>query len=257
MKEGKVQAGGCDIRYVEEGEGVPLLLVHGNTGSSRWFERTMAIPGCRTVALDMPNFGGSGPLLGEPDMDRYADAVAAFSAALGLDRPVLLGHSLGGAVAISLAARHPAMWRGLVLVDSAAPSGLVTPTERHPLIERMRTDRAFLAAALKAVVPTLMDEAFFNSLVDDAQRMAAPAWIGNAEALTRFDYRGRCAVFDAPVLVIWGRLDAIVTEAMAGETRKAFPQARFEALDGVGHSLMAEDPARFIELVGGFARSLA
>ena len=257
MKEGKIEAGGCAIRYVEEGQGLPLLLVHGNTGSSRWFERTMAIPGCRTVALDMPNFGGSGPLPGEPDIDRYADAVAAFAESLGLDRPVLVGHSLGGAVAISLAVRHPAAWRGLVLVDSAAPSGLFTPKERHPLIERMRADRAFLSAALKAVAPTLKDEAFFGLLVDDAMRMAPRAWIGNAEALGRFDYRGRCAAFQAPVLVAWGRLDAIVTEAMADETRKAFPRARLEVLEGVGHSPMVEDPARFAGLVGAFARSLA
>jgi pimeloyl-ACP methyl ester carboxylesterase len=255
MKEASIKAGPATIHYVEEGEGIPLLLVHGNTGSSRWFERTMTVPGCRVLALDLPNFGRSSALEGEVDIDRYADAVAAFSAALGLDRPVLLGHSLGGAVAISLAARHPLMWRRLVLVDSAAPSGLVTPKERHPIIEAWRTNRNALAQVLKFVVPTLKDEAFFSRLVDDAMLMAPPAWIGNAEALSRFDYRGRCGAYAAPVLVLWGKLDALVTEAMANETAKAFPDARFEAIEGVGHSLMAEDPARFVELVGAFARA--
>ncbi|MBL8966147.1 MAG: alpha/beta hydrolase [Spirochaetaceae bacterium] len=244
------------IRYFESGEGRPLLFVHGNTGSAAWYSRAMDLPGFRTIALDLPNFGGSEPLEGEVDLDRYADALAAFAAALALERPILVGHSLGGAVAISAAVRNPGLFRGLVLVDSASPSGLVTPEARHPLIEMMRTNREILAKALATVVPTLKDPAFFETLVAEAARMAAPAWIGNARALGRFDYRGRCGAFRAPVLVLWGRLDPIVTEAMARETAEAFPAARLEILEGVGHSVMAENPVLFKELVAGFAAEL-
>ncbi len=241
------------IRYLENGEGAPLLFVHGNTGSSAWYSRAMDLPGFRTIALDLPNFGGSDPLDGEVDLDRYADALTAFVEALALERPILVGHSLGGAVAISAAVRRPELFRGLVLVDSAAPSGLVTPEARHPLIEMMRANREILAKALATVTPTLKDPGFFETLVDDATRMAAPAWIGNARALSRFDYRGRCGAFPGPVLVLWGRLDPIVTEAMARETAEAFPAARLEILEGVGHSVMAEDPVLFKRLVAGFA----
>jgi pimeloyl-ACP methyl ester carboxylesterase len=253
--------GAVQVHYVEQGEGVPVLYVHGNTGSCRWFERVMDIPGCRTVALDMPNFGRSGPLAGEPDMDRYADAVAGFIRALGLDRPVLVGHSLGGGVCISLAARFPGLARAMVLVDSAAPSGLVTPEERHPAIEMMRTNRAVLGQALAAVAPALApalaDRGFLDLLVDDAARMAAPAWVGNARALSRFDYVGRCGAFTGPVLVLWGRRDVIVTEAMARETAAAFPSGRLEILEHVGHSAMVEDPAGFAGIVSAFAAGLS
>jgi branched-chain amino acid transport system permease protein len=249
-----VDIGGIGIFFVEHGKGIPILYVHGNTGSGRWFERAMDIPGVRTVALDMPNFGRSNPLPGEPDIDRYADAVATFIRELGLDRPVLVGHSLGGAVAISLAARFPRLIRALVLVDSAAPSGLVTPRDRHPVIEMMRTNRTVLAQALRAVVPTLADEVFFQSLVEDAARMAAPAWVGNAEALGRFDYRGRTASFTGPVLVAWGRKDIIITEAMARETAAAFPDARLEIMEDIGHSVMAENPKRFVSILNQFLR---
>jgi branched-chain amino acid transport system permease protein len=245
------------VHYVEQGEGVPVLYVHGNLGSLRWYERVMDIPGCRTVALDMPNFGRSGPLEGEPDIDGYADHVAAFISARALDRPVLVGHSLGGAVAISLAARSPTLIRGLVLVDSAPPSGYPTPVERHPMIEMMRTSRAVLAQALASVVPTLKDEPFFNALVDEAVLMAAPAWIGNAEALGRFDNRGKCGSFPSPVLVLRGRRDIVITEAMARETVEAFPRARLETLEQVGHSAMVEDPSLFTTIVAGFVSGLA
>ena len=118
-----------------------------------------------------------------------------------IERPVLVGHSLGGAVAISLAVRNPKLLRGLVLVDSAAPSGLQTPEDRYPMIESMRTSRDVLSAALSAVVPTLKDKAFFEALVDDAALMAPTAWVGNARALSRFDYKGKCGAFTAPTLV--------------------------------------------------------
>jgi pimeloyl-ACP methyl ester carboxylesterase len=252
MQGKRVEVAGKRIFYVERGAGLDLVLVHGNVGSHRWYERTMEVPGCRVLALDLPNFGASDPLGAEADLDRYADAVAGFIAALRLDRPVLVGHSLGGAVAISLAARYANTIRSIVLVDGAAPSGLATPEERYPAIERMSVDRAFLAKALAPVVPTLNDPAFFERLVDDASRMAKEAFVGNARALARFDYRGRCASFGGPVLVLWGRLDPIVREEMARETAAAFPRAKLEILEGVGHSVMAEDPARFVGLLRAF-----
>jgi branched-chain amino acid transport system permease protein len=251
-----VDISGARVFYVERGSGIPLLYVHGNTGSSRWFERVMDVPGCRAIALDLPNFGRSSPLPRDPDIDGYADAVIAFIAALGLDRPLLVGHSLGGAVAISLAARSPGLIRGLVLVDSSAPSGLVTPEDRHPLIDMMRTNRDFLAKALAATVPSLKDQDFFNALVDDATRMAVPAWIGNARALSSFDYRGRCVAFTGSVLVLWGRKDVIITEGMARETAEAFPHARLQVLEDIGHSPMVEDPSRFLSTVSGFVSEL-
>jgi branched-chain amino acid transport system permease protein len=257
MVEAVIEIQATQVHYVEQGQGIPVLYVHGNTGSCRWFERVMEIPGCRIVALDLPNFGRSAPLPAEPDMDTYADFVAGFIRALPLDRPVLVGHSLGGGVCISLAARFPDLLRGLVLVDSAAPSGLVTPEERYPAIEMMRTNRAILAQALAAVVPTLKDKAFLEVLVDEAARMAAPAWVGNARALGRLDYAGKCGAFTGPVLVLWGRRDIIVTEAMARETAAAFPRARLEILEQVGHSAMAEDPVGFAGIVAGFVSGLS
>ncbi|MGA2764697.1 MAG: alpha/beta hydrolase [Spirochaetia bacterium] len=251
-----IQVSGIKVYCVEHGSGSPVVMVHGNTGSSRWFQLVMDIPGCRAIAPDLPNFGQSQALPGEPGIEGYADFVAKLIDVLRLDRPVLVGHSLGGAVAISLAVRFPGLFRGLVLVDSAAPSGLMTPEDRHPLIESMRTNRDILTRALSAVVPTLKDRVFFEALVDDAARMAVPAWIGNARALSVFDYRGRCGAFTAPVLVLWGRKDVIVTEAMARETAQAFPVARLLILDDVGHSVVVEDPRRFAGILSEFVSAL-
>lgn len=256
MESGFVTVSGLSLYFIAAGAGMPVLYVHGNTGSSRWWSRVMDIPGCRTVALDMPNFGASSPMEGEPDIHSYAKVVAGFMDLMGMQKAVVVGHSLGGTVVQSLALQRPDLVQAMVLVDSGAPSGLVTPKDRHPVIELMRANRAVLEQALRAVVPTLKDESFFQELVDDATKMAPHAWIGNAEALSRFDIRGRTAEFTGPVLVIRGTLDPIITDSMAADTAAAYAHSILEVLEGVGHSVIVEQPERFKEMLSRFVRGL-
>ena len=255
MKDGTLRIGATTFHYIEEGKGRPLVLLHGNTGSSLWYERVMELPGFRCIAPDLPNFGRSSPLEGPISIEAYADALAGFITAMKIEGAVLVGHSMGGSVALSLAARRGELLGGLVLVDSSAPSGLKTAESHYPALEAMRTNRPILSLALRAVVPTLNDDAFFGCLVDEALLMAPPAWIGNAEALGRLDCGDKLRDFDKPVLVVWGRKDVLVTEAMARETAAAFPRARLEILEEVGHSLIVEDPAAFKALLAEFLAS--
>lgn len=250
-----VDVHGLDMFHADHGHGRPVVLVHGNTGSSRWWSRVMDLDGCRVLAPELPNFGRSGQLE-VADIDVYADYLGAFIDRLGLEKPVLVGHSLGGAVVMSLLARQPELARALVIIDGAAPGGLKTPEEHYPIIEKYRTNRDFMRKALAAVCPTLKDDTFLDQLADDAMRMASHAYAGNARALERFDYRGRTAGFTGPALVLWGRKDIIITEAMARDTAMAYPAARLEILGDVGHSVMVEDPGRFRNLLLGFISGL-
>lgn len=249
MEGTRIGVKGIEWNYLEKGSGKSLLYIHGNTGCSVWWEKVMDVPGYRVISPDMPNFGLSSPLPGKPGIEAYADAMADFIIALGLKGTVAVGHSLGGAVCLSLAARRPELLGGLVLVDSSAPSGLKTPEAYHPAIEAMRMDRAVLAKALGAVAPLPGDPAFFQRLVDGAALMAVPAWIGNAVALSSFDVTGKLGGFTKPVLVIRGANDYLITDAMARETAAAFPGSRLETLEGLGHSPIVEDPARFLALL--------
>jgi branched-chain amino acid transport system permease protein len=247
---------GLRLYYASSGEGLPLVYVHGNTGSSLWFSRVMEVPGFRTYALDLPNFGRSDPQPGAVDLHRYAACLKGFMEALSLEAPLLVAHSLGGAVAQSLAISSPESLRALLLVDSSSPKGLLTPRDRHPLIEMMRQDRSFLSKALAATVPTLKDPAFFETLVDEAMKMAPAAWVGNAEALSRFDVSAGTSGFTKAVGVLWGKGDYIVTEAMARETAAAYPKGELQILEGVGHSVIVEDPPRFLGILRDFAAKL-
>jgi len=244
MESKTVEVMGGKMSYSESGSGTPVVLVHGNTGSSLWWSRVMDLPGFRALAPDLPNFGRSDPIEAA-DIDAYADRLAAFIGALGLERPVVVGHSLGGAVVMSMAARDPELARAIVLVDGASPAGLKTPEEHYPIIELYKTDRGLMRRALSAVAPALRDEAFLDALADDAMLMAPHAFAGNARALERFDYRGRAGAFTGPVLVLWGRRDVIITEAMARDTVAAYGDSRLAVFEDLGHSAMVEDPALF------------
>jgi len=246
---------GTNMYYVEQGTGSPVVLVHGNTGSSTWWSQVMDLSGYRVIAPDLPNFGRSGALK-VADLDVYADHLAAFIAALKLETPVVVGHSLGGGVVMSMAARHPEIAKAIVLIDSASPAGLVTPEAHYPYLEMFKTNRDMMRQALAAVAPAMKNDQLLDSLTDDAMKMAPLAFAGNARALERFNYVGRAGAFKGPVLVIWGRKDAIITEAMARDTAAAYGNARLEILDGVGHSVMVEDPATFKRLALGFLKGL-
>lgn len=254
--EGKtVEVLGRKMYYAESGTGSPVVLVHGNTGSFAWWSLVMDMPGHRVIAPDLPNFGRSDSL-DVADIDVYADHLAAFISALGLHGPVVVGHSLGGAVVMSMAARRPELARAIVLVDSAAPAGLKTPEEHYPYIELFRTNRDMMRQALAAVTPTMKNDKLLDRLTDDAMKMAPLAFAGNARALERFDYVGRAGAFKGPVLVIWGRKDSIITEAMARDTAAAYPNARLEVIDEVGHSVMVEAPDEFRRRLTEFLKTI-
>ncbi|MFP4644097.1 MAG: alpha/beta fold hydrolase [Spirochaetales bacterium] len=252
MEELKTRANDVEIAYRVAGQGRPVLFIHGNTGSKRWFEKVMHIEGARTIAPDMPNFGDSSRI-DSADIDVYADYVAEFIRNIDVTSPLpVVGHSLGGAVVISLAIRNPDLVSRLMLVDSAPLDGLKTPEEYYPVIEQYQSNRDLLLQALRSVTPTLDDESFRETLTDDAMRMNPIAFTGNARALERFDYTGQAATFEKPVMVVSGAKDVLITAEMAEATANAFPNGSLTILETVGHSVMVEAPETFISLVEDF-----
>ncbi len=251
-----VDVDGRRIAYVVAGRGArSVLLVHGNFASKRWFAPLLAAPAGdhdRLIALDLPGFGDSERLPGPPSIAAYGTALVGAARALGLERPVLLGHSLGGTVAMAAAAAAPDAWAGLMLVSSGAPSGLTTPEAHYALLAAFRHDRALLARALAATMPTVVPDDF-ETLVDDALAMDPEGFTGNARALAalaerpELDLTPHLAPFAEPVLVLRGALDTLVTTEMAATTLAAFGSSRFAALetwDDLGHGLPLEAPTR-------------
>ena len=276
---------GVRMAYEEAGSGRPFVCVHGNYASKRWFTEQLAVPptGWRVITPDLPNFGDSGELPGQTSIEAYASYLRRFLDELGLERIVLLGHSLGGAVAQVFASGLPQRLDGLVLVDSAPPNslyglpgglpqgiklpkpnlkGLKLPAgiKLPKLPEGLKSpqvgaqSRSQLASSLRSTMPSRIPP-YFDEIVDDAMKMNPKAVQGNTRALTRYNTENLGA-FTAPTLVLRGARDTIITEAVARKTVKAFPNAKLELWQEVGHSPQIEAPERFNALLMDYLREL-
>lgn len=256
-----LEAGGTSFAYARAGHGAPVALVHGNLASHRYWQELLADPpaGLELIAMDLPNFGASGPLPGTVSMRAYGEALARFLQALELPPLTLVGHSLGGAVAQACAGSRPAGVARLMLVDAPPPAGFHAPEASLRGAELLAAEpsaaarRDMLAAALPGVMPTRRPP-YFDELVDEACRIPTGAIMPNAEALETMDLTDLARAYRGPVLVLRGGKDPLITPSLAQATVDAYGEARCRLVtwDDVGHSPQIEAPDRFKALLADF-----
>jgi len=252
MEQKRIQIKGTEICYLQQGDGTPVLLLHGNTGCNLWYEKVMDIPGLALWAPDLPNFGCSSNI-DQIDIDVYADYAKAFADAVGLEKPVLVGHSFGGAVAMSAVLRNPGWARSMMLIDAAPADGLPTPEEHYPIIEQYKQNRDLMKQALGALMPDVPDPDHFERLVDKGMEMNPDAYVGHAKVLTDFDYVESAGKHEGTVLVVVGDRDPLITVEHAKKTAAQFPTATMRTVEGVGHAVMVERPEEFKAILREFA----
>jgi pyruvate dehydrogenase E2 component (dihydrolipoamide acetyltransferase) len=220
-----VDAGGKRLRYLELGSGdaTPLVMLHGfGADLNSWmFTQPALAEGRRTIALDLPGHGGSTKDVGAGDLDALTEAVVAALSALGLPRVHLVGHSMGGAVAASLAARHPDRVATLTLFASAGLGREINATFIDGFVHASR--RRDVEAVLRLLVhdPALVSRAMVEDLVRykridgvaAALETIATAWFpgGNQSC----DLTSAVTELPMPVQLIWGLNDQIVPVAHA------------------------------------------
>jgi len=243
-------------------DGLPVLLLHGSYGTSRWWERFFAVlpEQMYAVAPDLRGCGQSDKTdIGYGIVEQAAD-LDALVVALHWNDFHLIAHSSSGAIAIEYALTHPAVLSTLTLVDSAPIEGVFSPIDTYLLLEQMKSDRALLREAMLALMPSLsLDDqpdniAFVEQLVDDAQQMAPAAFTEVARALSGWNRFADARQLTLPTLLLWGDRDIVVDRDATTRTLIAIPgAANLEVLRGVGHSPMIEAPAalasRFIDFI--------
>lgn len=240
------------MHYEKSGSGpIPLLLIHGNVASARWWQKVMALlPAEKFTAYapDLRGFGQSDKPGKGQDIPTYAEDIADFVAALGIEPAAVVGHSLGGSIAMQLTLEHPELVRWLILVDSGPAEGLTTPPQNYSVLEAMKTNRDLMRMALIGVAPTATQGDFFESLVDDAM-LAAPVAADNARSLEQVIFTPHLGEIGVPVVVVWGEKDALVPRDATERTAAGIRGSRFIILDGVGHSAPIEAPERLVEFI--------
>jgi pimeloyl-ACP methyl ester carboxylesterase len=249
-----IQIDDHSIHYTEHtspAAGPTLLLIHGAGASHQvWPEAMRQLPGAGVLALDLPGHGDSPPP-GRRSVEQYAALIETFTAALALRDVVLVGHSLGSAIALTVARRAIAPLRALVLLGVSA---------------RMPVGDTLLAgslASLEEAADFMAENGFAQTAVearDQVRRMmlatGATTTFGDFLACNRFDLRRGLAAIDIPSLVIAGEEDRLIPVLYSRTLADGLPSAHIVTLEQAGHYTMMERPEQVTELIAGFLESL-
>lgn len=251
------------IWHEERGSGEPLLMIQGLGYDHRpyaWL-RDVLDTRTRTVVLDNRGVGDSDKPEGDYTIEEMArDAVGVLDR-LGIERTFVLGVSLGGYVAQTIALEHPSRVRALVLgctYMSGDPERIQMPASTLELLtDREGTPEELIRRGLSAAfAPGYPQERpdVFEQLVSWRLEHPVPlhGYMGQLAAGMAFDATGRVGGLSCPVLVLHGDADAVVPVERGPELAAAIPGARLEILEGAGHLFFIEQVERTSRLVLGF-----
>lgn len=260
---------GGSLQVVETGPrgGSPIVLIHCFTCAIDWWDRMMPLldRDHRVIAVDLLGHGGSEKPASGYSISNQADLVAQALGRLGVRGAEVVGHSLGGGVAVALAQQSPALVDRVVIVDTAPTHdkgdlGLIARLAFAPVIGdafwRLKPDFAVRDGLEVAFAPGYdVPDAF----VDDVDRMTYSAYDDSAAASSDFvdeePLNQRMRETGKPLLVLMGAEERIVDdpERALAEYRATVPGARTKLIAGAGHSPNVEKPAETAALVLGFA----
>ncbi len=259
---------GSRLRYLVCGEGEPFVLVHGLGGAAaNWLALApLLLRGRRLLVPELPGHGGSEPLPAAPNLNAYADSLAALLEREGLFPAAVVGHSLGGAIALRLAIRRPDDVGRLVLAGAAGISsgtrsaryaltitGILKPgrriaphrrlVARSPVLKNLVFGR--WGAADPQALPGDVVEAFLSGPARHTDTFSA------AKALMKDDPRADLDRVRCPSLVLWGARDNQLPISDAFDYARRL-RGRLRVIADCGHLLIGERPDACADAIESF-----
>ena len=252
--------GAGDLHVVQRGTGAPaVVFLHYFAGSSRSWAPVIdrLSPAHRCIAPDLRGFGRSPPPPDGWTVDAAADDVLALIEAGGVRDYVLVGHSMGGKIALSLAARRPAGLGGLVLVAPSPPTPEPMEAVARERLLRSHGDRGAAEETVRQIAMRALTPEAFERCVEDQLASAPAAWSWWLERGSREDLSSRIGRLPLPALVIASADDPVLPASVAeAEVMPHLAGARVATLDRTGHLMPLEAPDEVAELIGSLVRSM-
>jgi 3-oxoadipate enol-lactonase len=252
----KVNVNGIQLAYARGGKGVPLVLLHGfPLDHHLWDEVVPLLTDTFDVILpDLRGFGNSTMIDSPHSMDDYASDIANLLDHLNIQKAAIVGHSMGGYVALAFARLYPNRVRGLGLVSSQV---LADAPERKEgrYKSAADVDANGINSVVEAMAPKFTaDEKLQAYARTSMERQQPTAYIGALKAMAeRMDSTSLLASFNFPVVIIHGDADALIPIERAREIKAALPQAHLFEISGAGHMPMVEAKEKTAEALRQFA----
>jgi pimeloyl-ACP methyl ester carboxylesterase len=264
----QIAIGGVQLHYSDEGnrlDSTPLLLIHGTSSSLRtWDGVTAQLKSqYRIIRFDLPGFGLTGP---NPNHDYttryYNEVIDSLMMALQISRVIIVGNSLGGAIATQYAIYQPGKVRGLVLVDAAGlpPAKKTTGAigfklAQMPVINQLLTiitPRVLVKKSLQDAygdtgkVTDSLTTQYFDMLTREGNRKALVDRMRQGWQVTDGNFLTKV---QAPTLIVWGSQDRLIPVENAELFQQKIKNSQVHIWGNLGHVPMEEDPVAFSEVL--------
>ena len=273
----QVEIHGHRVSYLAAGEGSPIVLIHGVTGAcDQWAPVLPHLSGRYSVlAPDLLGHGESAKPRGDYSLGAYASGVRDLIVGLGHDRVTVVGHSLGGGIAMQFAYQFPERCERLVLVSSGGLGPEVHPLLRAATLPGSELVLPLIAGARVRAVGTkvagLLDRVGLQAGPDVAEMVRGYGSLADGDSRRAFIHTLRSVIdpmgqrvnatdrlylaADMPSLIVWGRRDPVIPVRHAGVAERGMPGSRLEIFERSGHFPQLDDPLRFAELLTDFIES--
>ncbi len=245
------------LNILEQGEGTAsLVFLHYFAGSlESWSEVINQLQKtAHCIALDLPGFGDSQPIV-ETTVEAITIIVAEMIRQLDLQHYILVGHSMGGKIALALASIQPPGLQSVILLAPSPPTPEpIEPSERSRLLNTHGNRSAAEETAHKITSQPLSDRAF-EQVIRDNLRTSQRGWQAWLECGSRQDISSGISDITVPVLVIVGSEDAVIPKSLLQQdVIDEIADAQLVVVPNAGHLLPIETPQAIVDLIQAHIR---
>ncbi len=239
------------LHYEEYGEGTTLVLLHGACESSAFWKAQIEELQRKhqLILLDLPGHGQSARIGGEVSIPTYSMILSEVIQGLDLDSPYVVGHSMGGAIAMMVAVEAPELLGGLVLANTGAKLGVLSET-----LAGLEMD--FAATIQTVIAPRELGIAHADSLLEwisNEMVLTDPlVGLGDFLACSRFDIRDKLKNISVPSLIVSGDHDNLTPAKWAAYLCENISDSELAVIQGTGHLTMLERPPAFNQVLEEF-----
>jgi pimeloyl-ACP methyl ester carboxylesterase len=276
IERAEVLLHGHRVMFTIAGQGPPVVLIHGVAGrAAQWNQIVEALAESYTVvAPDLLGHGESAKPRGDYSLGAHASGIRDLLVGLNIEHASVVGHSLGGGIAMQFAYQFPERCERLVLVSSGGLGEEVHPLLRAATLPGSEFVLPLLAHPrvldVASLVPRALGQIGLRTRPDLTEMARGYQSLSNAEARTAFIHTLRGVIDPTgqrinasdrlylaskmPSLIVWGRRDRIIPVKHAQPAHEGMPGSRLELFDEAGHFPQLDDPLRFARLLDDFLR---